>query len=64
MSLIRHFDRLDTLRDKLEERLLLQETRHCFGDEDIDDGTIAELRDRISELTTELSALSYGACHL
>ena len=64
MSLMRHFDRLDTLRDQLEDRLLLQEARHCFGDDgDVDDGTIVELKDRISELTAELSTLSYGACH-
>lgn len=64
MSLMRYFDRLDTLRDQLEERLLLQESRHCFGDAETDDGTILELKDRISELTTEIAALSYGAGYL
>jgi hypothetical protein len=63
MSVMRYFDRLDSLRERLEERLLLQESRHCFGDGDaeIDDGTIRDLKDRISELSAEISTLRYAA---
>lgn len=57
MSIARHFDRLSTLRDDYERKLLLHEARHSFDDADFEDGTGAELRARIAELTEELSAL-------
>lgn len=58
MSLTRHFDRLSALRDSLEDRLILQETRHCFNNDDVDDGTAGELRARITEVSEEISNLS------
>jgi hypothetical protein len=58
MSITRHFDRLTSLRDNLEDRLLLQETRHCFNNDDFDDGTVGELRARITEVSEEISTLS------
>jgi hypothetical protein len=57
MSVTRHFDRLCTIRDQLEARLELHEARYCFGSEDIDDGTGTDLRERIMQMTEEISAL-------
>lgn len=53
MSLLRHFDRLQTLRDQLEAKL------------DLDDAGLSgmgyrarrDLRERISEISSEISAL-------
>jgi len=53
MSLLRHFDRLQTLRDQLEAKL------------DLDDAGLSgmgyrarrDLRERISEISDEISAL-------
>jgi hypothetical protein len=63
MSIMRHFDRLCTLRDQLESRLELHEARYCFGSEDIDDGTGSELRERITQMTDEISALLHSPRH-
>jgi hypothetical protein len=57
MSVTRHFDRLCTIRDQLDARLELHEARYCFGSEDIDDGTGTDLRERIMQMTEEISAL-------
>ncbi len=59
MSVIRYFDRLRTMRDQLEARLELHEARYCLGSEDIDDGTGRELRDRIVEISEEISSLEH-----
>lgn len=60
MSVSRQFDRLLTLRDGLEDRLLLQESRHCFGNDDFEDGTASELKARIAELSDEIFTLGTG----
>lgn len=60
MSIIRHFDRLCTLRDQLEAKLELHEARYCLGSEtDLEDGTGWDLRERITEVTEEISALEH-----
>ncbi|MDE1991615.1 MAG: hypothetical protein KGI75_03895 [Rhizobiaceae bacterium] len=55
MSAVRYFGRLRSLREQLEARLLLHEERHCFGEGDIDDGTTRDLKERISELSRQMS---------
>lgn len=57
MSIMRHFDRLCSLRDQLEAKLLLHEERHCFGDGEMDDGTAWEIRTQIAELSDEIATL-------
>ncbi|MGY5780122.1 hypothetical protein [Rhizobium sp. LEGMi135b] len=44
-------------REQLEAKLELHIARYCFGDEEVDDGTEAELRQRIAELSDEIAAL-------
>lgn len=58
MSLLRHFDRLQTMRDQLEEKL------------DLDDAGFSrmgyrarrDLRERISEISQEISELELSRC--
>jgi hypothetical protein len=47
-------------RDQLEARLELHEARYCFGSEDVDDGTGLDLRERIMQMTDEISALLHS----
>jgi hypothetical protein len=49
--------RLYAKRAELEAKLELHEARYCFGEEEVEDGTDADLRERISELTAEIAAL-------
>ncbi len=44
-------------REQLEAKLELHIARYCFGDGDVDDGTEAELRQRIREISDEIAAL-------
>ncbi|RVL77021.1 hypothetical protein [Sinorhizobium meliloti] len=57
MSILRQYERLNAIRDALQGRLELYEARDCFGFDDFDDGTASELRDRIAELSDEISSL-------
>jgi hypothetical protein len=57
MSILRHFGRLKSRRSDLETKLVLYEARSCFGNDEIDDGTLAELRGRLSEVSDEMSSL-------
>lgn len=62
MSLMRHFDCLESLRDQLEARRLLRATSYSSDDKDVNDRTIGDLKDRIFELSAEISILRYSAC--
>jgi hypothetical protein len=53
----RYIDRLYAKRAELEAKLELHDARYCFGDEEVDDGTEADLRARINELSDEIAAL-------
>ncbi|AUX78507.1 hypothetical protein NXT3_PA00217 (plasmid) [Sinorhizobium fredii] len=55
--MLRQFERLNAIRDFLQGRLELYEARDCFGFDDFDDGTSDEFRDRIAELSEELTSL-------
>lgn len=44
-------------REALEAKLELHIARYCFGEGDVDDGTEAELRQRIRELSDEIAGL-------
>ncbi|MEI2297260.1 hypothetical protein [Ensifer sp. MJa1] len=57
MSMLRQYERLSAIREVLQGRLELHEARFCFGVDDIEDGTIHELRDRIAELSEEMSTM-------
>ncbi|MFT4000743.1 MAG: hypothetical protein QM684_10920 [Rhizobium sp.] len=48
---------LRTQREELEAKLELHIARYCFGDGEVDDGTEAELRQRIAELSDEITEL-------
>ena len=52
-----YLKRLYAKRAELEAKLELYDARYCFGEEEIDDGTDNELRQRISEITDEIAAL-------
>ncbi len=58
-----YLHRLHEKRAELEAKLELYEARSCFGDEEIDDGTDRELRERISEISTEIEALEHSSAH-
>lgn len=53
----RYIDRLYAKRAELEAKLELHDARYCFGEEEVDDGTEADLRARIDELSNEIAAL-------
>lgn len=44
-------------REELEAKLELHRARYCFGDGEVDDGTEAELRQRITEISEEIAGL-------
>jgi len=44
-------------RTELESKLELHIARYCFGEGEVDDGTEAELRESIREVTDEIAAL-------
>lgn len=48
---------LRTQREELEAKLELHIARYCFGDGEVDDGTEAELRQRITEVSDEIARL-------
>ncbi|PZM09721.1 hypothetical protein [Rhizobium tubonense] len=53
----RYLDRLYAKRAELEAKLELHDARYCFGDEEVDDGTDADLRQRIGEISEEIADL-------
>jgi hypothetical protein len=52
-----YLKRLYARRAELEARLELHEARYCFGEEEVDDGTDSELRQRIAEISKEIAAM-------
>ena len=56
-----YLHRLYAKRAELEAKLELYEARGCFGDEEIDDGTDQELRERINELSAEIDVLEHSS---
>jgi len=44
-------------RTELESKLELHIARYCFGEGEVDDGTEAELRQRIAEISDEIADL-------
>jgi hypothetical protein len=44
-------------RSELESKLELHIARYCFGEGEVDDGTEADLKERIREITDEIAAL-------
>jgi vacuolar-type H+-ATPase subunit I/STV1 len=52
-----HLKHLRTQREELEAKLELHIARYCFGDGEVDDGTEAELRQRITEVSDEIARL-------
>lgn len=49
--------RLYARRAELEAKLELYDARYCFGEEEVDDGTEADLKQRIEEISEEIAAL-------
>jgi len=52
-----HLKYLRAQREHLEAKLELHIARYCFGDGEVEDGTEAELRQRIAELSDEITVL-------
>ena len=50
-------------RTELESKLELHIARYCFGEGEIDDGTEAELRQRITEISNEIATLESEHSH-
>jgi hypothetical protein len=55
-----YLHRLYAKRAELEAKLELHEARDCFGDEEVEDGTEADLRQRLSEITQEIDNLEHS----
>jgi hypothetical protein len=53
----RYLDRLYAKRAELEAKLELHNARYCFGNEEVDDGTEADLRQRIADVSEEIADL-------
>jgi hypothetical protein len=49
--------RLYARRAELEAKLELHDARYCFGEEEVDDGTQNDLKQRIEEISEEIAAL-------
>ncbi|TCR90175.1 hypothetical protein [Rhizobium sp. BK376] len=56
----RYLDRLYAKRAELEAKLEMHNARYCFGEEEIDDGTETDLRQRIDEVSDEIDSLERG----
>lgn len=52
--------RLYARRAELEAKLELHDARYCFGEEEVDDGTQSDLKQRIQEISEEIAALEYS----
>jgi len=49
--------RLYARRAELEAKLELHDARYCFGEEEVDDGTESDLKQRLEEISEEIAAL-------
>ncbi|MGV1836871.1 hypothetical protein ACQZ6C_19075 [Rhizobium rhizogenes] len=56
----KYLKQLYARRTELESKLELYIARYCFGDGEIEDGTEADLKDRIREVSDEIAALEQG----
>ena len=54
-----YLDRLYAKRAELEAKLEIYNARYCFGNEEVDDGTDADLRQRIAEISEEIAGLEH-----
>lgn len=52
-----YLHRLYAKRAELEAKLELYLARNCFGEEELDDGTDSDLRERINEVSEEIAEL-------
>lgn len=55
-----YLQRLYAKRAELEAKLEMYEARGCFGEEEINDGTDGDLRDRLNEISVEIDALEHA----
>ncbi|MBX4927066.1 hypothetical protein [Rhizobium binae] len=55
-----YLKRLYAKRAELEAKLELHDARYCFGEEEVDDGTDSDLRQRLREVSDEIAALEAG----
>ncbi|MDJ1636688.1 hypothetical protein G6L94_19015 [Agrobacterium rhizogenes] len=56
----KYLKQLYARRTELESKLELHIARYCFGDGEIEDGTEADLKERIREVSDEIAALEQG----
>ncbi|MEZ2222018.1 hypothetical protein [Rhizobium sp. RCC_161_2] len=56
----KYLKQLYARRTELEAKLELHIARYCFGDGEIEDGTEADLKERIREVSDEIAALEQG----
>ncbi len=52
--------RLYVKRAELEAKLELHDARYCFGEEEVDDGTENDLKQRIEEISKEIAAMEHS----
>lgn len=52
--------RLYAKRAELEAKLELHDARYCFGEEEVEDGTENDLKQRIEEISEEIAALEHS----
>ncbi|AYG61121.1 hypothetical protein QD460_04910 [Rhizobium jaguaris] len=52
----KYLAQLHARRSELESKLELHIARYCFGEGEVDDGTEADLRERIREVSDEIAA--------
>ncbi|QND48887.1 hypothetical protein HB780_25340 [Rhizobium lusitanum] len=57
----KYLKQLYARRTELESKLELHIARYCFGDGEVEDGTEADLKERIREVSDEILALEQGA---
>ncbi|HEY0125436.1 MAG TPA: hypothetical protein VGC14_27440 [Rhizobium sp.] len=53
----KYLSQLYTMRTELEAKLELHIARYCFGEEEVEDGTESDLKERIREVSDEIAAL-------
>jgi hypothetical protein len=55
-----YLHRLYAKRAELEAKLELHDARNCFGEEEIEDGTQSDLKQRLDEITAEIATLEHS----
>lgn len=56
----KYLKQLYARRTELESKLELYIARYCFGDGEVEDGTEADLKERIREISDEIAVLEQG----